>query len=108
MALEFLGAVLIALGILVLYSIVSAKMDDKHFMAAAGSALVLLLFGLAFLDVSAAVFWNKVKAVLVLLAGLFMLVKFPDILGYQRKEFGNTGVFIGLALVVLGIYWLLF
>jgi len=108
MALEIIGAVVIALGILVLYTMVGAKMDNQRFLISAAAAFLLLLIGISALGVSAALFWNKVKALIVLLAGLFMVIKFPFIQSYQKKEFGNTGILLGLTLVILGIYWLLF
>lgn len=50
--------------------------------------------------------WNKIFGILSFVSGILMVIFFPDIVRYQPEKIGATGVFIGFALIALGLYLL--
>lgn len=110
MVLEIIiGAILIAFGIMTIYFTIEEGVSDTKLMG---------IFVLGLLSVGAGVF-VLVKALTLILilkklaglilgaVGLFFIIGFPDISGYQSPGITKAGIFIGIVLLILGI-WLLF
>jgi hypothetical protein len=58
--------------------------------------LISIIFGIGFLIV-------KVIGIILIIGAIFMMFSFPDIDIYQDPEMGETGVFIGIVLLIIGI-----
>lgn len=50
---------------------------------------------------------NKIIGVGSILLGLAITIGFPSVRDYQPDAMGRTGVFIGIALIVIGLYLML-
>jgi hypothetical protein len=110
MVLEIIiGAVLIAFGIMTIYFSIEEGIGDAKLMG-------ILILGL--LSVGAGIFvlvktltliviLKKITGLALAVAGLFFIIGFPDIIDNQPTGMGRAGVFIGIVLLVLGV-WLLF
>ncbi|OYT56907.1 MAG: hypothetical protein B6U68_02575 [Candidatus Aenigmarchaeota archaeon ex4484_14] len=119
--LEIVAAFLIAFALLALFRAIDRPIGNLQL-------LIIILTSLACFIASYLLFKiNPSKLVgglfgrglgFILLAfGVFMVLKYPDILKIQDYEldkegggrgFTTTGIFIGLMCLVLGIYWLVF
>ncbi len=110
MVLEIIiGAVLIAFGIMTIYFSIEEGISDAKLMGililgllSAGAGIFVLVKALTLI-----VILKKITGLVLGIAGLFFIIGFPDIIDYQPEGFGRAGVFIGIVLLVLGV-WLLF
>ena len=104
-----IAAVLIAFGIMTIYFSIEEGMGDAKLMG---------IFILGLLSVGAGIFvlvktltliviLKKIAGLALGAAGLFFIVGFPDTIEHQRLGMSKAGVFIGIVLLVLGV-WLLF
>lgn len=104
-----IAAILIAFGIMTVYFSIEERISDPKLMA---------IFVLGLLSVGAGIFvlvkaltliviLKKIAGLALGAAGLFFVLGFPDIVDYQREGMGRAGIFIGIVLLVLGV-WLLF
>lgn len=109
--LEIIGAaILLAFGILVTYMSLEEGIDDQQL-------LVVLIIGIICIGVGLWILITKITLMLILKklgglilagSGLFLMIGFPDITEYQSESMGKTGVFIGLVLFFLGLWFLFF
>lgn len=110
MALDILLAgVLIAFGIMTVYFTIEQRISDQKLMAIFVLGLLCVGAGLYVLikTVTLVVILRKLAGVAVAAVGLFFVVGFPDVRQYQRQDMSRTGAFIGIVMLVIGI-WLLF
>lgn len=111
MVLEIIAAaVLIAFGILSIYFSVEEGANDQNLMIILGIGALALIAGLWILvtKLTVALLLKRLAGLIFALAGGFLVFGFPDIKDYQRFEMSRAGVFIGLVVLVLGIYFLFF
>jgi hypothetical protein len=104
-----IAALLIVFGFFILYRL-DRGISDKE---------VLLIIILGFLSIASGAWiiirgiglWTIIKKLIglcLLGIGGFLTISFPDVTDYQPEGFGLTGIFIGLVMLVLGIYLILF
>lgn len=102
------AAILIALGIFILYFLDRDIEDKKMYVALfGGGALVLGGIYLLFYTIPADIIKRKVIGLFLSIVGFWMTFKFPGATEYQG-EMGYTGILLGLVMLIFGIYWLLF
>jgi hypothetical protein len=105
------GAILLAFGIIAIYmSIEESKDADIKF-------LVILLIGIIFAitggwilvtTITLEVIIRKIVGIGLALFGFFMITGFPDVEEYQSHDMGRAGIIIGLVVLIIGIYLVLF
>lgn len=102
------AAILIALGIFILYFL-DRGIKDKEMYGAMFGGGILLLAGiyLLFYTIPADIIKRKVLGMAIGTIGFWMTFKFPGATEYQG-EMGYTGIIFGIIMLVVGIYWLLF
>lgn len=113
-----LGALLIALGVFALWALGPRQLTKKILTGNAGLwfgllvGLALILGGgwLLFRDISLEAIRNKLIGLVLFAAGFFFVFHFPDITGlrHQPERMSRFGIFLGLFLLILGLYMLLF
>ncbi len=105
-----IGAILLAVGILVFYFSKESKKGDKYYMYMLIISIVCTVLGgwLVFHNITREMIMRKIYGLIMLLAGGFLAVLFPGATRYQNKDFAITGILIGLTLLFLGFYWLFF
>lgn len=106
--LSVVAAIMIALGIFMLYFL-DRDVSDKMMYSAlfGGGALVLVGIYLLFYTIPAEIIKRKVLGLALSGAGFWLTFKFPGAVEYQG-EMGYTGIIFGIILLVVGIWWLLF
>ena len=104
-----LAAVLIAFGLMTVYFIIDTGVSDQKLMGILLLGLLCIGGGVYVLlqALTLAVILKKLAGLVLILVGLFFIIGFPDIIDYQPSNFGRAGIFIGIVLMVIGI-WLLF
>ncbi len=104
------GAVLIAFGILsILFSIENDFSDTKLIgVFIIGIIAIIAGFWLLALSLTWILIIRKIVALILLGFGFFMVKDFPDITDYQKGGMSLLGVFIGVILLIIGIYFILF
>jgi len=105
-----LGVVLLAFGIASVYFSAESDLADAHF-------LIVLLIGVAAIvgggyilvsRIALGMLLTKVAGIILAIVGFFLVINFPDITDYQKEGMTKTGVFIGLIMLILGVYLALF
>jgi hypothetical protein len=105
-----IGAILLAFGIVAVYFSIESGEKESQF-------LIILLLGLAALigggwilvtKITIPVLLTKVAGLILAALGIFLAFEFPDITEYQRAEMSKTGILVGLILVIIGVYLLIF
>lgn len=111
MALEIIvAAILIAFGLLSIYFSIEEGMGDNRLILVLVVGLLSVVAGLwiIFTKIALAVVLTKIAGLILAGFGLFMILGFPDIPDYQYEGFAFSGVFIGIVVFVIGLYFLLF
>ncbi len=119
--LEIIAAFLIAFALLALFRAIDRKIGNLQLLIIILTAVACLIaaYGLFKINTGKLIggIFGRGLGLVLAAFGLFMVVKYPDILKIQDYEldkegggrgFTTTGIFIGLMCLVLGIYWLLF
>src|SRR3990167_5553381 len=104
-----IAAILIAFGVMTIYFSIEEGMSDAKLMGifilgllAVGGGMFILVRTLTLI-----VILKKIAGLILGAAGLFFILGFPDVKDYQREGMGKAGIFIGIVLLVIGV-WLLF
>lgn len=107
---EFVFAVLVGLGLFLLIKTIEMGKGDKETIIYFFISLGLIIGGCYGLIsvISIDVLMKKIGGILSTLIGFFLLFKFPGREGYGVEEFVNLGMLIGLVLLVIGIWLILF
>ncbi|MEM5766470.1 MAG: hypothetical protein QW423_02455 [Candidatus Aenigmatarchaeota archaeon] len=50
--------------------------------------------------------FTKIFGIVCFIAGILMILFFPEIKEYQPEEIGFAGILVGFGLIALGIYFL--
>lgn len=106
-----IGSVMIALGLFSLVFMITKGMSENDAMKRMIVSLFFVLLGgwVLFRSASAELIARKVVGFLTALFGFFMIVFFPDrVSNYQDDSMLKTAILIGIASLVLGLYWLIF
>ena len=111
MVLEIIGsAILIAFGLFSIFISIEGKVSDPRLM-------IILLIGVGCViagswiiieTLTLAIVIRKIFGIILAAVGLFLLIGFPDIKDYQRPEMSRLAIFMGLFIIIVGIYFLLF
>jgi len=111
MVLEIIiAAILLAFGLLSIYFSIEEGISDNRLILILVVGVLSVVAGLwlVFIKITLAVILTKLAGLLLAGFGLFMILGFPDIPDYQYEGFAFSGVFIGIVVFVIGIYFLLF
>lgn len=117
-----MGAILVAFGIFVLFSLGNPQLSLKHFVGPKGMYLSLLIGLAAFLGggwlilktIPIEVLKMKLVGLVLFGFGFFLLFHFPGITGFsvfmrhQPISMSRTGMLLGLILFIIGLYLLIF
>ncbi len=111
MLLEVLiGAALVAFGIMTIYFTIDQGVSDQKLMAililgllCTGAGIYVLVKELTLIGIL-----KKISGFILAAAGLFFVLGFPDITTYQREGMGRAGIFLGIFLIIIGLWLLLF
>jgi hypothetical protein len=105
-----ISAALIAFGVLSIVLSIEQGIKDNQLMAILLIGIGCVIAGSWILidTLTLAVVLRKIFGIIMSGLGLFLLIGFPDILEYQRADLSRAGIFIGLFVLVIGIYFLLF
>jgi hypothetical protein len=109
--LDIIGAaVLLAFGMLVVYFSLEEGISDEKLMLILIAGVICIVAGLWILitKITLAVILKKLGGLILTGVGLFLIVGFPDISEYQSSGMSTTGIFIGLILFFIGIWFLFF
>lgn len=104
-----IATILIAFGFFSLYYLVKGSANETQALAILLISLLSIIVGgwIIFTNLQD-VIWTKIRGIIAIIIGLFLLIKFPDVNHYQKEGVSSIGIFIGLVLLILGIYWLIF
>lgn len=104
------AAVLVAFGLLSIYFSVNEGVSDEKMLViiAIGTASLMLGLWILITKLTLALLLRKLGGLLLSLVGGFLVFGFPDIADYQRFGMSRAGIFIGLVLLVIGLYFLFF
>ncbi len=105
-----IAAILIAFGLLSIYFSIEEGMSDNRLILilVVGILSVVAGFWLIITKFTLAVLLKKLAGMILSGFGLFMILGFPDIPDYQYQGLAFSGVFIGIVIFVVGVYFLLF
>lgn len=102
------AAILIALGIFILYFLDRKVEDQKMYWALfGGTGLLLAGIYLLFYAIPTEIIKRKVIGLILSVVGFWLTFKFPGATEYQGEQ-GYTGIILGIITLVVGIYLLLF
>lgn len=111
MVLEIIvSAFLIAFGLLSIFLSIEEGVSDPKLMLILilGAGCLIAGSWLLIDTLTLGLIIRKLFGIVMSGLGLFMLIGFPDIMEYQREDMSRAGIFIGLFMLVIGIYFLLF
>ena len=111
MVLDIIGAaILIAFGLLIIFFSAESKTGDEKFMLIflLGIACVVIGAWIIITKITLAVLLKKLAGLILAGVGFFLVTGFPDITQYQNEKMGITGVFIGIVLIIVGLFLLFF
>lgn len=104
------AAILIAFGLLTIYFSIEENVGDNKLLLILVIGILSVVAGLWIIvtKITLAVILKKIAGLVLTGFGLFMVISFPDITDYQIQTFSFSGVLIGLIVLVIGVYLLLF
>lgn len=113
---EVIGAILIAVGLLGFYFLVESGKVSSNKLMTPGKLIFLTFVSVFMVVVGYQVIMHDVRELMVrkmegLLAtiiGLFLVAYLPDAEETQMRGFSHTGALIGIIILLIGLYWLMF
>lgn|SRR3989344_5687364 len=104
------GAILVAFGFFVTYFALESEKGDRGFVATLAIGIVLVLIGgwIILSSIELATILKKLGGLVLAVVGIFLLTGFPDIVDYQPKAMTKGALFVGLVLLIVGVYIFLF
>src|SRR3989338_888567 len=107
MVLEIIiGAILVAFGIMTIYFSIEEGISDPKLMGililgllATGAGMFVLVKELTLIGIL-----KKLTGLILVAAGLFFILGFPDVSDYQREGMTRAGIFIGIFLLIIGAW----
>ncbi|MFH1420481.1 MAG: hypothetical protein ABIG30_00775 [Candidatus Aenigmatarchaeota archaeon] len=105
-----ISAILIAFGVLVIFFLSDKSMNDRKATGVLVIAVLAVLAGAWLIISSIGVFilLQKIAGLVIAGIGVFLIAGFPGVLDYQLGSMAKTGIFIGIILLVVGLYLLFF
>ncbi len=105
-----IAAILIAFGLLSIYFSIEEGISDNRLILVLVIGILSVVAGLwlLFTKITLAVILTKLAGLILAGFGLFMILSFPDIPDYQYEGLAFSGVFIGIVVFVIGVYFLVF
>lgn len=106
----WISAILIGVGIFLLFLIEKLKGDDTRMYIALFTAIGMIIAGgwLLYTNVPHEILKKRFWGIIITLAGAYLVFEYPQSTDYQPQNFGYTGILIGLILLIAGIYMLFF
>jgi len=105
------AAVLIAFGVLAIFISIDQDIGDPKLLLILVLGILAIAGGawLIITKITLAVILKKLVGLILIGFGLFMLIGFPDMVteAYQRKEMGMVGIFVGIVVLIFGLYLVL-
>ncbi len=109
MLLMIAAAILIALGIFLLYFLDRELEENKMYLILfIGLAFVALGIYIVFVAISAELIKTKILGLAMAVAGFWLAFKFPGASEMQGEGFGFAGIILGLILMIIGIILFIF
>ncbi len=111
MVLELIAAsVLLAFGIVAIYfSFEEAKNDKTMSVVLIVGVLAIIAGGWLFISqLSIAVVLRKIAGLVLAVIGGFLVFGYPGSSDYQKSGFAVTGIFIGMVVLIFGLFLLFF
>ncbi|MBI4162535.1 MAG: hypothetical protein HY513_02535 [Candidatus Aenigmarchaeota archaeon] len=104
------AAALIAFGVLSIYWSAEEGFDDKRIMMIFLIGLAAIIAGgwIIFSRITLATILTKIAGIIIGLVGFFLVTSFPDVIDYQPDGMGKAGIFIGLIMLIFGVYLIFF
>ena len=105
------AAVLLAFGILSIWFSFESDLNDKNLILVLLVAVAAIIAGgwIIITKLTLALVLTKLAGLVLAGIGLFLIIGFPDVNpDYQRVRMSKAGIFIGLILLIIGAYLLLF
>ena len=105
-----IGSILIAFGVLSLYFSIEEGVKDTKlmFILVLGVACIVGGSWLLITKLTLGLILQKLAGLVLAGVGLFLIIGFPDIKDYQGFGMSRAGILIGLIILIIGIWWLLF
>jgi len=106
----FLSGVLIAFGIVVIFFLGERDLGDAKslFIMVLGALCIIAGLWIFVANVGMWTIIQKMIGIILVVMGIFLIVKFPGVEGYQPHQMSITGIFIGIIILIIGIYLLFF
>jgi len=111
MLVQIIASLLLAFGIFVLWNLFEAKKSDKDAFILLLISLALIITGGWLLYIATPPFGfltRKIIGIILTLIGGFLVFVFPGYSLYQLKSYTNAGILIGLFILIIGVYLLVF
>ncbi len=107
---EIIGAILVAVGIFIIYKLAESSKKDKEALSIGVLGLILIIGGGYVLlgSIKLYVLVKKIVGILFILLGGFFTFKFPSTTSYGIREFMNVAVLLGLFFIILGVWFVMF
>ena len=105
-----IAAVLITFGLLSIYFSIESGVSDPRLMLILVVGIFATLTGswIMINTLTLALILQKIGALFLVALGLFLVIGFPGATEYQKVAVGKAGVLIGLIILIVGGYFLLF
>ena len=107
---EIISAVLIAFGILTIYLSIEGGVKDTKLMFILVLGLACIVGGswLLIKQLTLGLILKKIAGLALAGFGLFLVIGFPGVKDYQSFGMSRAGILIGLIVLIIGIWLLLF
>ena len=104
------GAILVAFGFFAIFIGASEGFDDHKLLIVLLLGILVVIVGswLIISTLTLGVLMRKVAGLVIGGIGLFLIFGFPDSSDYQSGDMAFTGIFIGLIMAIIGVYFILF
>jgi len=105
------AAILIAFGALAIFLSIEQDISDPRLLVVLVLGILAIGAGgwLIITKITLAIILRKLVGIILVGFGLFMLIGFPDMISevYQRREMSIAGIFLGIVVLIFGLYLVL-
>jgi hypothetical protein len=103
-----LAAVLIAFGLLAIYFSIESGTRDPRLMLILFLGVACIVAGawLVIANITLGLILKRLVGLALTGIGVFIVIRFPDVRDYQNFNMSRAGLFIGLIILILGLYLL--
>jgi len=104
------GAILIAFGFFAIFISAGEGFSDPKTLVVILAGVLAIIAGswLIISTLTLGIVLRKIAGLIIGGIGLFLIFGFPDSSDYQSGDMAFTGIFIGLIMAIIGVYFILF